>query len=368
MATLDELIEIGKELAPKGGDFEFGGENQVFQAEYLAWRIESLERLKGFDSPIEERREEIQHDHTAELFYREKANDLLAVLMAAKALRKPNLPSELKNIKLTEISIQELAKTIIGEGGNSPYRKKQELKEFLNQYIDTDEKHGYGNRFYHTERKLKEYNNTQYIEQIVLGLLHPIYYGGSYYDPQSVVKHLNGFLRFEGWEIQPFGAEWVVEKREADVAFRSPHDNSSHLSHIFISEQIAKCDEKISNKDYDGAITNARSMVEAVLREIEQDLDENPPKHDGDLVKLYKRVQKLLNLTPDASLPDNLKQLLSGLTSTINGIASLRNKMGDAHVVSYKAQKHHAELAVNSAKTICRFLYDSKSYQENKED
>jgi hypothetical protein len=64
-------------------------------------------------------------------------------------------------------------------------------------------------------------------------------------------------------------------------------------------EQIEKCRTKISLGDYDGSITNARSLVEAVLAAIEKEFDSTAPSYDGDLSKLYKRVQKHLNLSPE---------------------------------------------------------------------
>ena len=41
----------------------------------------------------------------------------------------------------------------------------------------------------------------------------------------------------------------------------------------------------------------------------------------------------------------------------------LRNIVSDAHVRTYKPAEHHARLAVNSAKTMCNFLFDTKEYQ-----
>ena len=62
-------------------------------------------------------------------------------------------------------------------------------------------------------------------------------------------------------------------------------------------------------------------------------------------------------------ISEMLRQVLSGLTSVVNGLASMRNKMSDAHASSYKASKHHAKLAVNSAKTFADFIFDTYSYQ-----
>jgi hypothetical protein len=45
--------------------------------------------------------------------------------------------------------------------------------------------------------------------------------------------------------------------------------------------------EKVEVGDYSGAITNARSLIEAVCVKIEADLDpDNAQGNDGDLVKL----------------------------------------------------------------------------------
>ncbi|MGR6035703.1 MAG: abortive infection family protein [Candidatus Nitrosoglobus sp.] len=33
--------------------------------------------------------------------------------------------------------------------------------------------------------------------------------------------------------------------------------------------------------------------------------------------------------------------------------------MSDSHVASYKPSEHHAKMAVNSAKIICDFLFES---------
>lgn len=80
--------------------------------------------------------------------------------------------------------------------------------------------------------------------------------------------------------------------------------------------------------------------------------------------KLYKRVQKLLNLTPDKpKIDNNLKQTLTGLSSIIAGLSGLSNAMGDRHVRIYKPAKHHAVLIVNAAMTFSNFIFDTHDYQ-----
>jgi hypothetical protein len=107
------------------------------------------------------------------------------------------------------------------------------------------------------------------------------------------------------------------------------------------------------------------SLLEAVLFEIEGRMEPARPNYSGDLPKLYRRVQKLLNLDPARTdISDSLKQILSGLVNVVSGLAPLRNKMGDAHVRTYKPDRHHAKLAVNAAKTVTDFIIDSFEYQK----
>jgi hypothetical protein len=137
------------------------------------------------------------------------------------------------------------------------------------------------------------------------------------------------------------------------------------VNQLFIDEQVQKCDRKLSERDFDGAITNARSLLEAVLCEVERELSpESVPPYDGDLVKLYRRVQKLLNLEPSRTdIAEPLKQVLGGLVSIVSGLAGIRNKMGDAHVRSYQPAKRHAVLVVNAAKTLAAFVVETKEYK-----
>jgi hypothetical protein len=37
--------------------------------------------------------------------------------------------------------------------------------------------------------------------------------------------------------------------------------------------------------------------------------------------------------------------------------------MSDAHLPQYKAEKHHAILAVNAANTVVQFIFDTHKYQ-----
>jgi hypothetical protein len=181
---------------------------------------------------------------------------------------------------------------------------------------------------------------------------------------QEALTYLNEFLAYDGFEIVPRGKTYDIVDRTRGEIVVDVKLKPSHLSHAFIMEQIEKCRSKVSHKDYDGAITNARSLVEAVLAALEKEVDSNAPDYDGDLPKLYKRVQKHLNLSPEnPNISNSLKQTLSGFISIIGGLSGLSNKMGDRHVREYKPAAHHAVLIVNAAMTFSDFIFETYAYQ-----
>ena len=110
--------------------------------------------------------------------------------------------------------------------------------------------------------------------------------------------------------------------------------------------------------DPDGAITAARSLLESVCKQILK--ERNVEYNDSyDLPKLFKATTRCLNLAPQLHNESILKQILSGVQTTVHGFASLRNELSDAHGQAkggYKVNKRHAELAVNLAGSITSFL------------
>jgi len=205
------------------------------------------------------------------------------------------------------------------------------------------------------------------MESIIEGVLDPRNFLDSKYDIENAVEYLNKYLEYDGYKIHKMGKFYKVIRIEDELEVAPPIMPDGTPNYGFVKEQLEKCEKKILEGDFDGAITNARSLVEAVLFDIEHFLSEDEsPTYDGNITKLYKRVRKLLNLNPSAELPDNLKKILSGLISLVEGLSGIRNDMSDAHARRYKPHEHHARLAVNSAKTITDFLFSTFNYQNQK--
>jgi hypothetical protein len=270
-------------------------------------------------------------------------------------------------MKIARNTLAELVKIVTGDTGMSPYRSGPMLVQLFNEYGANDfYGQGFPSRWKYTEEKLLPLNGTASLRKLINHIFDAREWIGKSFDAEIATAHLNRFLKFDGYELVREGDHFKVrETGGVAVHFDTPFPESQEVSHVFIEEQIGKCDKKIDEGDFGGAITNARSLVEAVLLEIEKQLSPVPPQYDGDLIKLNKRVQALLNLDPARKdIGDMLRQVLSGLTSVVNGLAGMRNKMSDAHAAAYKAAKHHAKLAVNCAKTFADFVFDSYSYQK----
>ena len=104
-----------------------------------------------------------------------------------------------------------------------------------------------------------------------------------------------------------------------------------------------------------------------VLLEIEERVTGNRNKNDGHIDRLYGRVKKHINFdTSKEGLNNSVLQILTGLNSIVIGLGSLRSKASDSHAREYSPDKHHAVLAVNSAKTFTSFIISSYKYQADK--
>jgi hypothetical protein len=272
-------------------------------------------------------------------------------------------------MKLSGRTIRQLAQIVTGDSKVSPYRTGPDLVRLFNEFGGNDVYgQGFPTRWVYAEEKIKAILDTPELARLITHVFDPREFVGTQFQSEKAVAHLNTFLKFDKLQIVKDGDFYKLrDLTGTSIDFASPFKNSDKFSHVFIDEQIAKCDDKLARGDYDGSITNARSLVEAVLTELEREYDPEAPAYDGDLPKLYKRVQKFLELDPSRTdIDKTLKQILSGLTSIVSGLAGLRNKMSDAHVGNYRPARHHARLAVNAAKTLADFLFETKQFQSAK--
>lgn len=274
-------------------------------------------------------------------------------------------------MNLSEFTIEFLGSVIAGDLDGFPYRSGPQLVKFFNQFGARDvypSGGGFPTRRIYAQDKLRELNGAALMKEVLSKALDPREFSKGSMSADDAVQLINENLKYDGYEVVPDGLMFKVRDLSAGkVKLEASAKIPDELSQLTIDENIRKCETKLSEGDYSGAITNARTLIEAVLIGIEKDLDANAAEYDGDLVRLYKRAQKLLNLEPDRKdISDSLKQILSGLTSIVNGLAAMRNKMSDAHAATYRPNRHHAKLAVYAATTLADFLFETKNYQHQR--
>lgn len=124
--------------------------------------------------------------------------------------------------------------------------------------------------------------------------------------------------------------------------------------------------------DPDGAVTAARTLLEEVCKHL---LDEGvePGTAYGpndDLPKLYALASKKLNLAPSQHSEEAFRRILGGCSSVVEGLGSLRNKVGDAHARGKRPVRvlpRHALLAVNLAGAMAVYLIDTWQAREGQQ-
>ena len=140
-------------------------------------------------------------------------------------------------------------------------------------------------------------------------------------------------------------------------------------SDAHITETIKKFDKEFLLKEWEkalkrrgndpeGAITASRSLLESVCKHI---LDKIGFTYDdkSDLPKLYNATANNLKISPSQHTEQDLKKILGGCVSIVQGLGSLRNKIGDSHGQGEKKIEpdlHYAALAVNLSGAMASFL------------
>jgi hypothetical protein len=113
--------------------------------------------------------------------------------------------------------------------------------------------------------------------------------------------------------------------------------------------------------DTEGAITMAKTLLESVLKHI---LDNRGISYEAktDLIELYRLTAKELSLAPEQHTEEVFKKILGSVSSIVNSLGTLRNRLGDAHghgKGAIRPAQRHAGLAVNLAGSIALFLVDT---------
>tara|TARA_R110002072_G_scaffold30353_3_gene94848 strand:- start:1698 stop:2579 length:882 start_codon:yes stop_codon:yes gene_type:complete len=278
-------------------------------------------------------------------------------------------------MNLSERSVRALEKVLTGdpvsgEESIAPYRSGPNLVDF---FVDLGENDvygpGFGSRRSYTTDRVRRLIREGRVAELVGAAFNPAHFLDDLALPvEAAVEYFNRYVQYDGLQLVRVGQRYQLGNLAGQIVeFESPFSDSPERLHVFVEEQIAKCEQKLGTEDFDGAITNARSLVESILVSIDERLNGLSAPYGGDLKKLFSRVSNQLNLRGNRQdIPGGLREVISGLRSIVGGLAAIRNTMSDAHSPRYRASRHHARLAVNSAKTVADFLCQTFEYQKLK--
>jgi hypothetical protein len=164
--------------------------------------------------------------------------------------------------------------------------------------------------------------------------------------------------------LAKYGFSYEFGGRIVGGTVRSPARNLNSFLRSRDWESVHReFDRALENVDRDppSAVTASCAILEALCKVIiDQDALAMPTKQT--VKSLWTVVQKHLGLAPTKGVDHDIVRILSGLSSVVDGIGSLRTHGGSAHGGGrkpYRLEGRHARLAVHSAHTLATFLIET---------
>ena len=172
----------------------------------------------------------------------------------------------------------------------------------------------------------------------------------------TIIAQINGALYFGGHELMRVGNAFIIHALGSTVSVSIPAVET--IDRHYITDLSERAMKDIEEKNYDSAITKARTLLEEVFCYVIERKNAEP-SDSGDIGKLYGQVKQLYSMHQSKDMDKRINGLLSGLEKILSAIAEMRNKGSDSHGVGAKRIKisdHHARLFVNSAMTMADFV------------
>lgn len=260
-------------------------------------------------------------------------------------------------MKISNKITKQLGTLIAGDTSTAPYLSGPQLVDFYNECgFDDIYGEGFPSRWKYSTEKIIESNGTPRLKKILEEFVDPRRYGGNEEQIDKIVSDINQLIKFDGFGLVKKGDMYNISDINGNLI---EAEMVIAIGHEFIEEQIDKCQQKIIANDFNGAITNARTLCEAILIHVIETTEMTEIKNDGKIDNLWARTKKALKIDlKKDEIPDFVFQILSGLDTTINGLAGMSNNAGDRHANKFNTKLHHAKLAVNATMTLCEFIID----------
>lgn len=113
-------------------------------------------------------------------------------------------------MKISEKTIEILAKIITGDSKISPYKTGPELVKFFNEIGSNDVyETGFPSRWFYTEEKIREFNETPKLERVFTNLLDCRNFLLTKYKIETVIETLNECMKYDGYQIVKSGSSYV---------------------------------------------------------------------------------------------------------------------------------------------------------------
>jgi hypothetical protein len=181
----------------------------------------------------------------------------------------------------------------------------------------------------------------------------------------AVISYLNRYLVHDGLEMRfEGGVVRLVQAGRTSAVVDSLADVLSTISFDTVRRDL---DRALASADSDpeDAITSACSTLESLCRSILAELALTLPDR-RDLQELYRAIREPLGLSPAGNLPSevatDVRTILSGLITTVQGIGALRTHSGDAHGRERgfdRVEPRLARLAIHAASTVSLFIIET---------
>lgn len=267
---------------------------------------------------------------------------------------------------VSHLIIRPLADFVCGDSKTTPYLTGPSLVELFRKYGFNDVyEAGFPSRWAYTQDKIEQLNGTDTLVKLIEDIIDPRRFIGTDKNHEVAIEKAKELLKFDGYDLFKSSNSFKVVGAAQEMVDAT---TSQIVNHAFITEQIVKAKKKIEEGDYNGAITNARSLVEAVCIQLIEQIEGIAIKNDGNIDNLWARTKKAMKLQMDKqALPDSINQILSGLDTSVKGLAGLSNTASDRHANNFNTRKHHAKLAVNLSLALSDFLFESLEYQMEKQ-
>jgi Abortive infection C-terminus len=277
-------------------------------------------------------------------------------------------------LKLAPQTIEALVDVISGGSGNDTappigiYRSGPKLERYMRQCGVTMSV-GSGSRLPTLTAAIiqtMEEGRTESLKNIIEKAADPRDFIDRPEKLEDVICHLNKYLAHDGYELQQQGSNARLLKRGTSApAITSLAATLAVIDFDTVQRDLDRALASVET-DPEDAVTAACSVIESLCRSILSEL-ELPLPAQLDIQGLYKAVRDPLGLAPgkedmSPDIANDVRAILGGLNSTVQGIGALRTHAGDAHGRGRgfrRIDARIARLAIHTASGIALFIVET---------